>query len=351
VTRRPGALRDGVRAAREAPRPGRGGVFLALLLAALAAAPAAAVDFSRAAAGTAGSDFLLLDEGARGIAMGGAMSAITDDATSLYWNPAGLYHVPRLSASFMHSQYVADITYDDISYAQRVNDASVFGLGVRYMDGGAITQTNIDAQNTGTFHPRTYVLEAGWGEQIYDLSDSDMDVAMGVTGKMIRTDLGLASANGYAADFGVQSRFYTAELPYDVSLVIQNVGSGQKFDQVRDTMPMRLRFGGGVQPLKGLTLALEGLMPIDDAPYAAAGAEYAADVEPGVKAAARLGLDSQTYQSLGFASMLSFGVGLTLGDFSFDYAFQPMGVLGVAAHRISLSYNLPAKTSRRYRER
>ncbi|MDE2490613.1 MAG: PorV/PorQ family protein [Elusimicrobia bacterium] len=326
-------------------------LIAAALLAALAARPAAAVDFSRAAAGTAGSDFLLLDEGARGIAMGGAMSAITDDATSIYWNPAGLYRVPRLSASFMHAQYVADITYDDISYAQRINDASVLGLGVRYMDGGSITQTNIDAMDVGTFHPRSYVVEAGWGEQIYDLSDSDMDIGMGVSGKMIRTDLGPASANGYALDFGVQSRFYTALLPYNMSFVIQNLGSGQKFDQVRDTLPLRLRFGGGVQPVRGLTLSVEGLAPINDAPYAAGGAEYSAEIEPGVKAAARVGVNSQTFQSLGFASMLNFGLGLTLGDFSFDYAFAPMGVLGTAAHRISLSYNLPAKISRRYRER
>ena len=45
------------------------------------------------------------------------------------------------------------------------------------------------------------------------------------------------------------------------------------------------------------------------------------------------------------------GFGLKLSDLSFDYAFAPVGELGGQLHRISLSYNLPAKISRRYRER
>ena len=36
-----------------------------------------------------------------------------------------------------------------------------------------------------------------------------------------------------------------------------------------------------------------------------------------------------------------------LTNLSFDYAFVPMGVLGSATHRVSLSYNLPGKAVRR----
>ena len=46
----------------------------------------------------------------------------------------------------------------------------------------------------------------------------------------------------------------------------------------------------------------------------------------------------------------AFGGGLKLGDLSFDYAFTPMGALG-DTHRFSVSWNLPAKRSRRFRER
>lgn len=323
---------------------------LAALLA-LTAFPARATDFASSAIGTTGSDFLLMDTSARGIAMGGAMTALTNDSSSIYWNPAGLTQVPRLSTTFMHSQYVADITYDALSYAQRITDAAVIGAGVRYLDGGSIARTDISGIESGTFHPRSYVGEVGWGESIYDLSDSEMDIAMGVSARAIRTDLGAAAASGYGADFGIQSRFYTNSSSYDLALTIQNIGSGQKFDQIRDSLPTRVRFGGAVKPFKSLTLSAEAIAPINDSPYAAAGVEYTLEVQRDVKASARAGLNTLTYQTLGFASTLSLGLGLSLNNFSFDYAFVPMGVLGTATHRLSISFNLPAKVSRRYRER
>ncbi len=323
----------------------------AVLLILAAAAPAAAVDFGRAAVGTAGSEFLLMDASARGIAMGGAMAAVTDDAASLYWNPAGLAQIPRMSATFMHAQYAADITSDAGAYAARLNDTSVLGAGVRYLDGGSIEQTDINGLAGGTFHPRSYVGEVGWGQSIYDLSDSEMDVAMGVAARVIRTDLGLKTANGYAADFGVQSRFYASALTYDVSAVIQNLGKGQKFDQVRDTLPTRIHLAGAVRPIKPLTLTGEIIAPINNAPYGALGAEWELEIARDVKGSARAGFNSLTMESLGIASTLSLGFGVKLTNLSFDYAFVPMGALGTATHRISLSFNLPAKISRRYRER
>ena len=318
---------------------------------ALSAGSAGATDFGRPAVGTSGSEFLLLDTTARGIGMGSAMVAVTDDASSVYWNPAGLAKVPRLSTTFMHAQYVADITYEAVAYAQRVNDSSVIGGGLRYLDGGTIAQTDLNGTGTGSFHPRSYVAEVGWGQSIYDLSDSEMDVAMGVSGKAIRTDLGLATANGYAADIGIQSRFFTTALAYDVAFAIQNIGTGQKFDQVRDTMPLRIRLGGAVKPMRSLTFSLEGIAPINDAPSIASGIEYGLEVERGITGFARAGVNTLTYESLGLSSMLSLGLGLKLNDLSFDYAFVPMGVLGTATHRLTISFNLPAKISRRYRER
>jgi len=324
--------------------------LLAVLLVA-AALPARATDFGRGAVGTTGSEFLLMDTSARGIAMGSAMTALTNDAASIYWNPAGLSAVPRLSATFLHARYVADISYSAAAFARRLNDTSVIGGGIRYLDAGSIAQTDINAVNTGTFNPRSYVAEVGWGQAIYDLSDSEMDVAMGVTAKAIRTDLGGATANGYAGDLGILSRFYTSAHTYDVGLSFQNMGTGQKFDKVRDTMPTRLRFGGAFFPIKPLALSAELIAPINDAPHGAAGAEYSAEVDRTIKAAARAGFNSLTYDSQGVVSCFSFGLGLSVSDLSFDYAFVPMGMLGSQTHRVSISFNLPAKISRRYRER
>ncbi|MDX6770299.1 MAG: PorV/PorQ family protein [Elusimicrobiota bacterium] len=325
-------------------------LLLAALLACPALAAAATSDFSRAAAGTTGSEFLLMDTSARGIAMGGAFTAASNDASSIYWNPAGLSQVPRFSATFMHSRYLADITYNAMAAAARVNDSSVVGGGVRYLDGGAIDRTDINGLTRGTFTPRSYVAELAWGQAIYDLSDAEMDVAVGAAVKAIRTDIG-AVATGWGSDYGVQARFYSAAQTYDVGVAVQNLGMGTKFDKVRDSMPTRLRIGGGVRPVKPLLLTAEVLAPINNAPHGAAGAEWTLESERVAKIALRGGFNSLTAESLGFASGLSFGFGVGVSDLSFDYAFVPLGALGSQTHRLSVSFNLPAKVSRRYRER
>ncbi len=316
----------------------------------LLARGADATDFGRAAAGTSGSEFLLFDTSARGIAMGGAYTAATNDASSIYWNPAGLAQVPRFSATFMHSQYIAGISYDAAAVARRVNDSSVIAGGIRYLDIGAIAHTDINGLQSGEFHPRSYLAELGWGQSVYDLSDSEVDVAMGVSIKYLRSEI-VEKASGYGGDFGVHSRFYGTSQTYDIALAIQNLGVGQRFDKVRDSLPTRLRFGGGVRPYKQLLLTLEGVAPINNGPYGAAGMEYTLDIQKNMQGAIRAGLNSMNYDSLGLTSLLSFGFGLKLSDLSFDYAFAPTGDLGAQTHRISLSYNLPAKISRRYRER
>lgn len=324
-------------------------LLLAVLLV-LSASRAGATDFARSAVGTSGSEFLLLDTSARGIALGGAYTAAVNDASAVYWNPAGLAQVPRLSATFMHARYVADISYNAAAAAARINDSSVIGGGVRYLDGGAVDRTDINGLTRGTFTPRSYVAELGWGQSIYDLSDSEMDVAVGVAAKVIRSDFG-ETANGFASDYGLQARFYTAAQTYDVGVAVQNLGMGQKFVGTRDTMPARARFGGAVRPIKALLLTADAILPINDAPHAAAGMEWGLDSDRAAKIALRGGFNSLTAESLGFASGLSFGFGVALSDLSFDYAFVPMGALGSQTHRVTLSFNLPAKVSRRYRER
>ena len=190
----------------------------------------------------------------------------------------------------------------------------------------------------------------GWGQSVYDLSDSEVDIDMGVTGRWIHSVM-VESANGYGGDLGFQAHFYNNYLPYDLAAVVQNVGVGQKFNQTRDTLPTRARLGGAVRPASGLTLSLEAVMPVDNSPAGAAGCEYAWEVDKGVKAMLRGGFNSQNIEDLGVLSGLSLGLGLSVADFTFDYAFVPMGVLGSSTHRFSVSFNLPAKLSHRYRER
>lgn len=323
----------------------------ARLLAALmlAAAPARA-DFEAGSLGTAGSEFLNIDSGPRGIAMGGAYSALSNDAYSIYWNPAGLSQIPRMSVVAMHNEYLAGIRYQYVGYAQRINETAVVGGAVRYMDAGSITNTDINGIDLGTFRPRNYVYELGWGQSIADLTDSERDVSIGVAARYFHSDL-VAHADGFAGDIGMQAHYVETRMPGHFALTVQNVGRGQKFDRVRDSTPMQVKLGGAVLPTRILTVSLDGFFPVANQPYAAAGMEMALEPSRNLKAFLRGGYNSRTqFAGLDGLRGLTLGGGILAGALSFDYAFVPFGPLG-NAHRFSVGWNLPSKSSRRFRQR
>ncbi len=325
-------------------------VLLLLLLSAPGRVWAAGGDFSQHAVGTAGSEFLNLDVDARGMAMGGAYSAQTNDAFSMYWNPAGLALIPRAAAAATHTEYLADIRYQYLAYAQRINESSVLAGAVRYFDAGSIDNTDVSGSKIGTFRPRSYVYEAGWGQNITDLADAERDITLGVSGRWLHSDL-IAHADGFAGDIGMQAHYSDTYMPFNFAAVLQNFGKGQKFDKTRDTLPFRAKFGTSIMPRPFLTLVMEGFLPISNAPYGALGVEMAFETSQRAKAFVRLGYNSRTqWSGLDGLRGLTAGTGIKIGDFSVDYAFVPLGILG-DTHRLGVSWSLPAKHSRRFRER
>lgn len=324
-------------------------LLLAAVLLALAGRAQGANDFSREAIGTSGAEFLTMDVGARGIALGGAYTALTNDVYSLYWNPAGLTKIPRLSLGFQYTRYIEEISYQSLMWGQRINDNSVVAVGVRYQDFGDVTQTDINDRDVGQFRPRNYLAEIGWGQSVYDLSDSEVDIDVGVAARYLHSDI-FEKANAFSSDIGLQSRFYRGTRFYDLAFVVQNLGRGTKYDQVRDSLPARFKMGGALSPVRNLTLSVDGILPFNNLPYAAGGVEYVIDAGQAAKLALRGGVNTLTKDSLETKSIMNLGMGVTVTDFTFDYAFSPMGELGTV-HRFSVSYNLPAKLSRRHRER
>ncbi|NOZ62108.1 MAG: UPF0164 family protein [Calditrichaeota bacterium] len=55
------------------------------------------------------ADFLNIGIGARALALGGAYSAIANDASAVYWNPAGLAQLASPEMSLMHSSQFSDL--------------------------------------------------------------------------------------------------------------------------------------------------------------------------------------------------------------------------------------------------
>lgn len=67
-------------------------------------------EFSKS--GSAGMQFLKVGVGARETAMGEAVTALVNDANSVFWNPAGLAMVEKRELSISHNQWLVDSKYN-----------------------------------------------------------------------------------------------------------------------------------------------------------------------------------------------------------------------------------------------
>ncbi len=68
--------------------------------------------------------------GARSLGMGKAFTAVADDASSAYWNPANMQLLNSQEASFLHSTLWEGTNYDAISYVFPTAQRKAFGLTV-----------------------------------------------------------------------------------------------------------------------------------------------------------------------------------------------------------------------------
>lgn len=295
--------------------------------------------FSSKAAGTAGADFLNLPVGARAAAMGGAYSAVSDEASAIYWNPAGLVQIPKLSAVFMRSQYVADISYQYAAYAQRLSYGDVIGVSALFTDIGSIDNTNVDGGRIGTFSPKDQVYTLSYSKAILEFSDKDMDVSMGVSLKYIRSTI-IESAKSYAGDIGIMT-YNFKDIPYRLAITVSNFGQGMRYDQASNTLPLTLKLGAAVNPFRDMLLTTDVLIAKQNATNFLFGAELATEPNELTRLCLRAGLNTQRMSD--GLSGLTLGVGATLHFFSLDYAFVPMGELGTT-HKISITFDFPFRS-------
>jgi hypothetical protein len=295
--------------------------------------------FASGAVGTTTADFLNLPVGARAAAMGGAYTAISDEASAVYWNPAGLVQIPKLSAVFMRAQYLEQINYQYAAYAHRLDYDSVIAGSVLLTDIGSISNTDISGATNGSFTPRDQVFTLAYSKAILEFSDKDIDVSVGVSAKYIKSTI-IESVHSYAGDIGIMT-YNFGDIPYRLAVTATNMGGGLRYDQESNPLPLTFKLGGAINPFRNMLFAVDLVMPKQNKPNVLLGAELATAPNELTRLCLRAGLNTQQLSDgIGGFSM---GLGATLHFFSLDYAFVPMGELG-STHRISLTFDFPFRS-------
>lgn len=297
--------------------------------------------FNKEARGTTTANFLKLGTGARAIALGEAYSAAADDATSLFWNPAGLARIEHQTATLMYAPYLAETSYSYGAWGRRLGRRHAIGASVQYFSAGTLSETDANNASLGDFHPYDLAISAGYAYRFsHRLREEGWTAGAAV--KWVQSKI-LATAQTATLDFGVQSRPFFDRLR--LALSVANAGGSLKFEEESDPLPTTIRLGSAFQITDPWLVTFDLIMPRDNDPYAALGSEYRWRLSDQLGLAARAGYNGRAQGDVNGFTGVTLGGGLRYEAFDMDYALQPYGDLGLT-HRISLSFRFGAGLAR-----
>ena len=160
-------------------------------------------------AGVDAMPHLRLGAGARSIGLGGAFTAIADDATATVWNPAGLGSAPDLSLNFSTQQLDLDRSHNFIALTKALGSAGSIGLAVTNAGVSGIPQYDSKENYGGEFDYSANAYSLSYGIGIGNFS-------VGLTGRMLADNFGLDTVENQSGFGGVDVGLMGHALHIDV---------------------------------------------------------------------------------------------------------------------------------------
>jgi len=310
--------------------------------------------------GTSAASFLRIPVGVRGTAMGGAFVAIADDPSAMFWNPAGIARMDKITLFADHSPWLPGLSFNFFGLVLPVESIGILGVHVTALTTEEMDITTID-QPMGTgekFTAGSFAVGVSYARNLTDR------FSIGANFKVIREDILNSAASGFAVDIGT---LYDTPFPgVRLGVSISNFGTDLRIDgddlNIRVDVapgqegnnqsivgrlrtddfdaPLIMRVGLSWETFKSdnnrLTVSVDGLNPNDNAQSLNVGGEYALFDETLILRGGynELFLDDRE-------KGLTFGAGVhveTSGiGFSGGYAFQDTEHLG-SINRFSLTF-------------
>ena len=308
-------------------------------------------DFSKV--GTAAAQFLKIGVGARAMGLGGSFTALANDVSTLYWNPAGITNINGFSLAVTHTEWFAEISHDFVGVVYPLSSSDAIAL-------------NVVALNTGEQEVTTVTQPEGTGIY-YDVSDLAIGLSyartltdrfsVGLTVKYIQQNLYNESANAFAIDIGtfLRTGFHDLIIAMNMSnfggsmqlegrdlITITDVNNQVSGNYNPDArlktepwpLPLIFRVGvsmnlvGGDDPIiaseqNRFTLAIDGVHPNDNTEKINVGSEYSWNETVFARIGYRINYDVEKW---------TFGAGFKMKiggqGVGFDYALIDFNDLG-----------------------
>ncbi len=298
--------------------------------------------------GTTSAKFLSVPVGARALGMGGAFVAVANDASAMFWNPAGLSSIYQYEAIFSHSQWLADIDFNYGGIVVPAGDVGTIGVNFTSLTMDQMERTTeLSPDGTGEFFfAGSFSVGIAYAKTLTDW------FSIGGNVKYIHESIWNSSATGFGIDIGTLfvtplpslkfgagiSNFGTKMQITGEDLLVQNDISpnngnnpnvNAELSTDRFDIPLTLRIGFAYAPISDpdaeLLFVVDAIHPNDNTESVSIGGEYSGF---GRVVALRAG-----YRSLGQADseeQFTIGTGLRYDTrnsliLKFDYAYEQYG--------------------------
>ncbi len=300
--------------------------------------------------GTTSASFLVIDVGPRATGMGSAYVSVSNDATAMYWNPAGIAGLENFEATFCNTKWIADLSFNYVGAVLKLGNIGNIGAQATFLNMDQIERTTVlQPDGTGEFFDAgSYAIGLSYARRLTD------KFSIGFNGKYINERLYHSSASGFALDVG--ALFDTKFQGLVLGMSISNYGTKMELDgrdmQVQhDTdpsvsgnnpninarlqterydLPLMFRAGVSTDILRGLNnssliLSVDALHPNDDVEYLNVGGEYVFKNMISLRAGYKELFAKDSEQGLTLGAGLHFSIsGKTA--FYFDYSYIELGV-------------------------
>lgn len=214
------------------------------------------VSISFAQVGITAVPFLQIEPDSRSAGMGNTGVAIADNASAVFWNPAGLAYQKGNQISITHSEWLpafnADLFYDYLVGKYHVEDIGTFGAHITYLNLGEQIRTDETGQRINRFNSYELATGISYGVKI------NKNWSLGTGVRFIYSSLADGSVSGQninpGSSVGVDIAglyksdpfdFIGDETNFNAGLNISNIGPGVHYtdNAQKDPLPTLFRVG------------------------------------------------------------------------------------------------------------
>lgn len=301
-----------------------------MTIACLFAASGALCAAERASAGTTAADFLKMGSGARPAGLADAFTAVADETSGMYSNPAGLgfAHSPELQT--MYSLWLSDLYYGYAGYSHPTL-AGTWGLGFQYLSSPS-TDRIVNGTASGMFEYYDAAANLSYAFRMGETT------ALGFNARGIQSKIDTSQASTFTGDLGFMYR--TVEEGFSFGLSGQNLFG----ELAGDKLPLTYRAGMAFKAsmprhASDVLFTLEAGRSGDDPVYYAAGLEHWGAGTLGLRVGYKYFTDETQREAMGPLGCWRAGLSLRIASMAMDYAYEPFSALG-DAHRVSLTWRV-----------